>query len=385
MFTDGPLADKTRELEICYLDNTYLHECFEKIPSRAAALKEIIDYIELSRSKNDKIIFYIKMKLLGKEELVTELYNHFHVPMVVASPRYNRYTNVLGLDSDMFLTEPASDSFIFLEDNDLYFNQKVVDFSTERTIYTVEPTAMHLKQKRNMNDNYVKIPYTDHSSFKEIGEFVQNLRPKKIIPIVRKPLPNNVSTDDIKCLNKYRSKRAPMNSASINAKYKLLLKAARASVQRATHNLLSQMNKSARHTDTPNSCKTVSRITHGLLGQELTSTPNNKQRIMNQHVNDLTPIHLNSNITKGRVTKTRGRATRKKTQIDYEDCEEIDLDILLKDAKKTTKATSSPGVKDMRVVKLPFISAKKIPAIYKLQNIKVEWDQIFNLIIKFLI
>lgn len=374
MFTDGPLADKTREYEICYLDNTYLHESFEKIPSRADACKEIIDCIKIARSKNDKTIFFIKMKLLGKEELVVELYNQFHVPLVVASPRYDRYTNVLGLDSGMFVTDPASDSFLFLEDSDLYMNQKIIDFSTDKTIHTIEPTAMHIKQKRNLNDSYVKIPYTDHSSFKEIGEFIRNLRPKKIVPIVRKPLPNNLSTDDTKCLNKYKSKRAPINASTINSIYRLLMKSATASVKRAVNNLSSQLNKSASHTDTPNLSKTVSRITRSSsLGQELTSTPMSKQRIMNQQVNDLTPIHLNSNIINGRVTKTRGRAKARKTQIEYEDSED-DLDALLKEAKNTTKATASPGVQSntMRVIKSPLITAKKIPAIYKLQNIKVE-------------
>ena len=63
MFTDGPLAEKMREFEVCYLDNTYLHESFDKIPSRAEALKEIIEHIEHVRIVQDNTaIFFIKIR-----------------------------------------------------------------------------------------------------------------------------------------------------------------------------------------------------------------------------------------------------------------------------------------------------------------------------------
>jgi hypothetical protein len=363
MFTDGPLAEKMREFEVCYLDNTYLHESFDKIPSRAEALKEIIEHIEHVRIVQDNTaIFFIKMKLLGKEEMAAELYKHFCIPLVCSGVRYKRYTNILGLGKNMLMTEPSCDSFLFLEDNELYENQKVIEFCITKTVYTIEPTALHLKQKRNPKEKYVKIPYTDHSSFSEIKEFILNLKPKRIIPIVRKALPNNIITTDIKCLSKLQSKRPPLKTSIVNETYKLLLKST-SSVRRGLASLNSfHLNKPAKHTDTPNLSKTVSRI-----GLEMTSTPN-KQSFMNQHVNDLTPIHLKVDTT--RVTRTRGK--KKKTEIEYEDSEEIDLDILLNTEKNKKQMTDKNKDSSYKVVKVPLISTKKIPGIYKLKNIKVR-------------
>ena len=108
MFTDiGYLTNK--DIEICYLDNTYLHENFNKIPTRQLALEQLIELInkrksEAKSSESQNPIFLLKFKLLGKEELLIDLFEYFQVPIVVALARYQRYIKVLDLKPSMFAT-----------------------------------------------------------------------------------------------------------------------------------------------------------------------------------------------------------------------------------------------------------------------------------------
>jgi len=69
-------------------------------------------------------------------------------------------------------------------------------------------------------NNYFVIPYSDHSSYDEIVEFVKRLEPKRLIPIVRRMLPKQIDTTDLSELNVYLSKKELPNC---HDKYKLLL------------------------------------------------------------------------------------------------------------------------------------------------------------------
>ncbi len=314
MFIDSPLTGK--EIEICYFDNTYLHEKFNKtIPSRETAIKDLLNLItkrQLEASKlqvPDDLIFLLKFKLLGKEKILIDLYNFFKVPIVVALPRYKRYTEVLLMKPEMFSVKPAPDSFIFIEDSDLFASGEITEFFEFKSLIKIEPTCLPCHDK---SAKTIKIPYTDHSSNSEIHEFIRKLRPKKIVPIVRQALPGNIDTTDIEPLRKYLSKKQMIKG--VTDKYRLLLKSSTSVKHGANLNLFQLAKKtSQQHFDTPFHIPRrvkKSDLVNNKNKQELelsTSTPINNGRIL---VPTMTPV-LN-------YVTIRRSARLKKCEIEYE-------------------------------------------------------------------
>jgi len=239
MFVDSPLSNQ-KEIELCYLDNTYLHEYYAAIPTREEAFKEMVKIIETKRADINSICL-LKLKYLGKENLLIDLFKHFQKPILVDQTRFNRYTKILSLNEECFTTEPHADTLIAIEDDNLLANENVYKFLSKKYAVYLEPTALHLgpKQSTKPSENFYRIAYTDHSSYRELIEFVRQLRPKKIELIVRKMLPNNVDTTDTKCLDKHLSKLPRLGS--VREKYNLLLKS-ETSVNKAAYLNAFQLN-----------------------------------------------------------------------------------------------------------------------------------------------
>jgi hypothetical protein len=226
MFVDTPLSNT--KIDICYLDNTYFNKKFLNIPSREKALKEIIALICFKREQIKNVIFHLNLRILGKENLLEDLYDHFKIPILVSKKRYERIVNILELNKEYFTTEYKQNTLIFVTD----LNEEMPNFAENKSIIFIEPTALQMsytsRENKSFedlysdpNEKYFVIPYTDHSSYSEIIEFVKKLKPKLIIPIVRKALPGDLATSDLTELNKYLSKELLVDC---HDKYRLLLR-----------------------------------------------------------------------------------------------------------------------------------------------------------------
>ena len=145
----------------------------------------------------------MKLRHLGKEDLLIDLYKHFKKPIFVSNKRYDRYIIDLELDDQYFSDEFEDDTLIFIEDADqkIQFTDEFNEFLEKRHMIYIEPSALNYSidtRPANIyefyaesNGRYFKIPYTDHSSPDEITKFVQKLQPKRLIPIVQKKLKTN--------------------------------------------------------------------------------------------------------------------------------------------------------------------------------------------------
>jgi hypothetical protein len=210
---------------MCYLDNTYFDQAaYSNIPSRMDATAQIKELIEIKKKTipiklpNTKVIFKIIFRTLGKEELLVKLSKMFHTKIVCSENRFNRYTKVLELDEKHFSTNFGVDSFIFVQDNCNKENIVGLSSINNKHIIIIEPTALISDPNRPTNlqklseyysksvDTYFRVPYTDHSSYSEIVEFIRQLKPKRVLPIVRK-MPNNAAIDDLSSLSRYLSKK----------------------------------------------------------------------------------------------------------------------------------------------------------------------------------
>lgn len=204
---DSPLLSS--DIEACYLDNTYLNPMFADMPSRDDAFKNIVSLIETKRSGQNKVLFRIVLRNLGKEDLLVRLSQYFRTRIVVLSEkRYKRYVRTLELDSRHFVRYFAPDLFIFVDDADSDggggdYRDELEDYISSRQVLTIEPTGLtlcHPARLLTRRIDHIQVPYSDHSSYTELVEFVTKLRPKRVVPIVRRPLANNIDTSDITSL-----------------------------------------------------------------------------------------------------------------------------------------------------------------------------------------
>jgi len=125
------------------------------------------------------------MKILGKEEMLVKLAEQFKTKILVSKPRYDRYVNVLNMNKACFTYEKLIDTFIYASDDDLDQSLRL-EYTNVAKIY-IKPTALEFSARKlndlkrcieiysQLNNTYFSIPYSDHSSYSEIIEFVKKL------------------------------------------------------------------------------------------------------------------------------------------------------------------------------------------------------------------
>jgi hypothetical protein len=229
MFVDTPLSQG--EVDICYLDNTYFNKCFKNLPSRKDALKELIAFLDSKRE--DDVIFKLFIRTIGKEQLLLDVYDYFKQPINVSYDRYERLTKIFNLNAECFTYTLNSDTWLYVEDDLNQDNEEFDEFARKKRVIRLEASALNanphyfslttsdrIQLNAKSKNNYFVIAYSDHSSYDEIIEFVKQLQPKRLIPIVRRMLPKQIDTTDLSELDVYLSKKELPNC---HDKYKLLL------------------------------------------------------------------------------------------------------------------------------------------------------------------
>ena len=233
MFIDTPLSpflkrSTSQKVDICYLDNTYCSKHYDLIPTREKAKQEIFDYIEANLKEDKK--FVLKYKKLGKETLLIELAKKFKCKILMSKERFLRFTKVLELDEKYFTYTYDQSLFIEVEDLDKNFSSVMAKrFNLDKVCY-IEPTAMALNKHSHVstrslrsNNKTCVVPYTDHSSYTELIEFIKLLQPKSVQPIVKEIEANTFNTyviNDMSCFDKYLCKEPLVESLD---QYRLLL------------------------------------------------------------------------------------------------------------------------------------------------------------------
>ena len=227
MFEDTVLENK--QVDICYLDNTYLNSTYTNIPLRNEATEELIQLIKVKIKNNSNILFAIIMKNLGKEDMLIQIAKTFDTKILISTKRFERYINALSLDKSYFTTVYNSDIFICADDSDLNIAHNIKD----RKLIRIKPSALDYaceKRPKKLQvvidlysksiSTYYNVPYTDHSSFNELVDFVKFLKPKRLIPIVPQLKEKNINNTDISHLKKYLNNEPLIDSTD---KFKQIL------------------------------------------------------------------------------------------------------------------------------------------------------------------
>ncbi|XP_073906816.1 5' exonuclease Apollo isoform X2 [Castor canadensis] len=168
-----PALTLGKQIHTLYLDNTNCNPALV-LPSRQEAAHQIVQLIRKHPQHNIKIGLYS----LGKESLLEQLALEFQT-WVVLSPRRLELVRLLGL-ADVFTVEENAGRIHAVDHVEICHSAMLHWNKTHPTI-AILPTSR--KIRRPHPDIHI-IPYSDHSSFSELRDFVAALKPCRVVPIV---------------------------------------------------------------------------------------------------------------------------------------------------------------------------------------------------------
>ncbi|XP_025900006.1 5' exonuclease Apollo [Nothoprocta perdicaria] len=167
-------ALRGRRLDRLYLDTTHC-EPGRRLPSRCRAARQAARLIR----DHPRHHVVVGVYSLGKEALLVELALEFHT-WVVVSPQRLEQMQLLELP-DVFTAEEGAGWIRAVDVAEIRWDT-VVRWNLEHPTIAILPTGRPVKVT---HPKIYPVPYSDHSSFEELCEFVEWLKPCSVIPIVR--------------------------------------------------------------------------------------------------------------------------------------------------------------------------------------------------------
>ncbi|XP_026530933.1 5' exonuclease Apollo isoform X2 [Notechis scutatus] len=169
-----PVLRNSKLINVLYLDNT---NCCPKIilPSQEQATEQIKKLIRDHPDHQVKIGTYS----LGKESLLVKLAQEFHT-WIVVSPQKMELMQLLEIE-DVFTSEEGA-GWIHVVDFSEICEETITKWNQSHPTIAILPTSRPVKSR---HPNMHVVPYSDHSSFQELLEFVAWLKPCSIIPVVK--------------------------------------------------------------------------------------------------------------------------------------------------------------------------------------------------------
>ncbi|XP_041346696.1 5' exonuclease Apollo-like [Gigantopelta aegis] len=203
LIENSVLHNHRDSIDVIYLDNTFCSSrCI--FPAQHEARKEILDIIQQHRDCN----VVLGMRKLGKEILLAWLGLTLKEWISVPGQMYSRI-QTLGLPNVFRICDKSVR--IRVEPFHLVSKKMLGRWNEVKRTIAILPTAIYTgiggTPYANQNDVFV-VPYSDHSSYSELLEFVSKLRPCAVVPIVssttRGPFGVDISSRaDMSCFGKY--------------------------------------------------------------------------------------------------------------------------------------------------------------------------------------
>ncbi|CAG6021392.1 unnamed protein product [Menidia menidia] len=177
-----PCLRNNTTIDVLYLDNTNC-DPNRSLPSRQKATQQIKEIIRSHPDHNVVIGLYT----LGKESLLLELAMEFKTWIEVS---YERMEILLALElPDVFTIEPGAGR-IRVVDQSQITSTALHQWNKEQPTLAIFPTSRPLI---SFHPNVHVVPYSDHSSYQELEDFVSALKPTSLVPIVGNCLPGSLS------------------------------------------------------------------------------------------------------------------------------------------------------------------------------------------------
>lgn len=221
MLDHGPLSElRLNPVDVLYIDNTF---CSSRcvLPSRKEATRQIINIVKQHPSK--RVVFGLRG--LGKEDVLIALAKCFGVKITVAKERYH-LLEVLA-QQEQFVTACESAEQTRFEVVELVeITRSQIDTWNQKTpttaiLLTGLFAGLGYQPFAGSSDVFV-VPLSNHSPYSELREFVAQIRPKSVVPIVQTdpgfnddPLSTSLlDRTNMECFTEYLN-RSPMQNYHI--------------------------------------------------------------------------------------------------------------------------------------------------------------------------
>ncbi|KAG5380484.1 hypothetical protein IGI04_028326 [Brassica rapa subsp. trilocularis] len=191
--------------DVVFLDTTYCNPKFI-FPTQQESVDYVINVIdkidEESKEMNKKVLFLVATYVVGKEKILTEIAKRCNRKIFVEERKMS-ILNVLGCGDGGMFTEDKEESDVhvvgwnvlgetwpYFRPNFKKMNEVMVEKGYDKVVGFV-PTGWTYEVKRNKFAVKVKdsmeihlVPYSEHSNYDELREYIKLLRPKRVIPTV---------------------------------------------------------------------------------------------------------------------------------------------------------------------------------------------------------
>lgn len=194
------LSPWVRTVDTVFMDCTYCHPSFN-FPSMDEATKRIVELVISAWRNGAGDDVFIGGDTLGKEELYASISRQLSVPVIVDADRYRNITEhspeiaveCFAVDP-MPAAPPAQRVTLGLIDNINHPSacvrvvpwwkitpQSVAEWEslTSRSVTAIMPTACPSRLPNDTPGH--RVPYSSHSSFVELGIFIQFLQPVRVL------------------------------------------------------------------------------------------------------------------------------------------------------------------------------------------------------------
>ncbi|CAA2994203.1 Hypothetical predicted protein [Olea europaea subsp. europaea] len=185
-----------------FLDTTYCHPKF-LFPSQEESIDHIVGVIERTKGENVKnVLFLVATYVIGKEKILMEISRRCKRKIYVDSRKMS-VLSALGLEESGVFTVDESKTDVHvvgwnvLGETWPYFRPnflKMKEIMSERGYSKVVgfvPTGWTYEVKRNKfavrtmdSFDIHLVPYSEHSNYNELRDYVKFLKPKRVIPTV---------------------------------------------------------------------------------------------------------------------------------------------------------------------------------------------------------
>uniref|UniRef100_A0A3P8TYA3 5' exonuclease Apollo n=1 Tax=Amphiprion percula TaxID=161767 RepID=A0A3P8TYA3_AMPPE len=177
-----PCLRTNTTIDVLYLDNTNC-DPNRTLPTRQRATQQIKEIIR--RHPNHTVV--IGLYTLGKESLLLELAMEFKTWVEVS---FERMETLKALElPDVFTTETGAGRIRAVDQSEICFSA-LHQWNNEQPTLAILPTS---RPWVSFHPNVHVVPYSDHSSYQELEDFVSALKPTSLVPIVGNCVPGSLS------------------------------------------------------------------------------------------------------------------------------------------------------------------------------------------------
>lgn len=180
-----------------YLDSSFLKKCYPEFPTQTESIKKICDLITewTSISPQHKVIIRIPAQY-GSEFLFMEIGRKLKQKIYVANEQLEKY--IFFPDMDQCISSDLKECNIF----SLQKHEKTMFGSFHYRI--IQPSALFWKNWtrgqpicKEEHKNTIRVAYSSHSSYTELKDFIEFVKPKKVQLNVVSKMPEEM----YKCLD----------------------------------------------------------------------------------------------------------------------------------------------------------------------------------------